>query len=61
LKSRRSGAAAFGQVDETDLKREEGRGNEKGRKSEQEPKLSRPRQGAAAQDRTPAPRRNRPG
>jgi hypothetical protein len=50
-----------GQVDETDLKREEGPANERERRTEQEPKPSRPPRGPAAQARTPALRRNRPG
>jgi hypothetical protein len=58
LKSRRSGAAALGQVDETGLKREEGPGNERGRRTEPEPKPSRSPGDAAAQDRAPVPQGN---
>jgi hypothetical protein len=36
--ARRSGAAALGQLDETDFKREEEPGNERGRKTEEAPK-----------------------
>ena len=51
-KARRSDAAALGQMEKTDLKREEVRGNERGRRSEEGPKPSRPPGGAADRART---------
>jgi hypothetical protein len=54
LKVRRNDAAALGQVDKIDLKREEVRGNERGGRTEWEPKPSRLPASAPAQGRTPA-------
>ena len=47
-------------MEKTDLKREEGRGNERGRRSEEGPKPSQPAGGAAAGARTSESGRNRP-
>ena len=60
LKVRRSKAAALDQVDKVDFRREEERGNERGRRSEEGPKPFRPAEGAAARAWTSGPGRNRP-
>src|SRR6516165_3369634 len=59
--ARHSGPAALGQVDETDLKREAGLGNERGGKTGEAPKPSRAPQAAAVQTWTQAVLRSRPG
>ena len=59
--ARHSGPAALGQVDETDLKREAGLGNERGGKTGEAPKPSRAPQAAAVQTWTQALLRSRPG
>jgi hypothetical protein len=61
LKPRRSAAATLGQVDETDLMREEEPGNERVRRTERGPKLRQPPGDTAAQERTPVPLQNQPG
>ena len=58
--ARRRSATALGQVDETDLKREAGSGNERERKTGDAPKPSQAPQAAAVQTRTRALLRVRP-
>src|SRR4029077_7233714 len=60
LKARRGEAAALGQVDKADFRREEERGNERERRIEREPGPSRPLRAAAEQGRAKGPGRHGP-